>query len=112
MPVIIELRTDIEEYIKKHRLTKKWEKSKKLFENNPSHPSLNTELLEPKHRLIYSFRIDRKYRASCLIRGFTKKGRLLHALCSKDPLWIITSYDPSLNPDEWDENFKKRRKKP
>jgi len=63
MPVIIELRTDIEEYIKKHRLSKKWEKSKKLFKNNPSHPSFNTELLEPKHRLIYSFRIDRKYRA-------------------------------------------------
>ncbi len=63
MPVIIELRTDIEEYIKKHGLSKKWEKSTKLFEDNPSHPSLNTELLEPKHRLIYSFRIDRKYRA-------------------------------------------------
>ena len=36
---------------------------KKLFENNPSYPSLNTELLEPKHRLIYSFRLDKKYRA-------------------------------------------------
>ena len=63
MPFIIELRTDIEEYIKKHGLSKKWGKSQKLFENNPSHPSLNTELLEPKHRLIYSFRIDKKYRA-------------------------------------------------
>ena len=63
MPVIIELRTDIEEYIKKRGLSKKWVKSKKLFENNPSHPSLNTELLEPKHRLIYSFRIDKRYRA-------------------------------------------------
>ena len=63
MPIIIELRTDIEEYIRKHGLSKKWEKSKKLFEDNPSHLSLNTELLEPKHRLIYSFRIDRKHRA-------------------------------------------------
>ena len=63
MPVILELRTDIEEYIKKHGLLKKWLKAKKLFEDNPSHPSLNTELLEPKHRLIYSFRIDKKYRA-------------------------------------------------
>jgi hypothetical protein len=25
--------------------------------------NINTELLEPKHRLVYSFRIDRKYRA-------------------------------------------------
>jgi hypothetical protein len=47
MPFIIELRTDIEEYIKEHGLSKKWGKSKKLFENNPSHPSLNTELLDP-----------------------------------------------------------------
>jgi Txe/YoeB family toxin of Txe-Axe toxin-antitoxin module len=63
MPVIIDLRDDIEEYIKKHGLSKKWEKAKKLFENDSSHPSLNTELLEPRHRLIYSFRIDKKYRA-------------------------------------------------
>jgi len=63
MPVILDLREDIEEYIKKHGLSKKWEKAKRLFENEPSHPALNTELLEPKHRLIYSFRIDKKYRA-------------------------------------------------
>ena len=62
MPVILDLREGIEEYIKKHGLSKKWEKAKRLFENNPSHPSLNTELLEPKHRLVYSFRIDRKHR--------------------------------------------------
>ena len=63
MPVILDLREDIEEYVRKHGLSKKWEKAKRLFENDPSHPSLNTELLEPKHRLIYSFRINRKYRA-------------------------------------------------
>ena len=63
MPVIVDLRKDIEEYISKHGLLKKWEKAKRLFENDPSHPSLNTELLKPKHRLIYSFRIDKKHRA-------------------------------------------------
>lgn len=63
MPSIINLRDDIKAYLQKHALIKKWEKAKKLFENDPSHPSLNTELLEPKHRLIYSFRLDRKYRA-------------------------------------------------
>ncbi|MFQ5455479.1 MAG: hypothetical protein ACE5EA_04635 [Nitrospirota bacterium] len=62
MPVISELRDDIEKYIQKHCLWKKWVKTKRLFENDPSHPSLNVELLEPKHRLIYSFRIDRMYR--------------------------------------------------
>jgi Txe/YoeB family toxin of Txe-Axe toxin-antitoxin module len=63
MPVITELREDIREYIKKHALLRKWHKARSLFENNPSHPSLNTELLEPRHRGIYSFRIDIKYRA-------------------------------------------------
>ena len=62
MPIIVDLRDDIKEYIQRHGISRKWEKAKRLFENNPSHPSLNTELLEPKHRLIYSFRIDKKYR--------------------------------------------------
>ena len=62
MPVLIDLREDIEEYLRKHNLLSKWQKAKRLFENNPYHNSLNTELLEPKHRLIYSFRIDKKYR--------------------------------------------------
>lgn len=62
MPVIVDLRDDIKEYIQRHGISKKREKTKRLFENNPFHPSLNTELLEPKHRLIYSFRIDKKYR--------------------------------------------------
>jgi len=47
MPVISELRDDIEKYINNHGLSKKWEKAKQLFENDPSHPSLKTELLEP-----------------------------------------------------------------
>jgi Txe/YoeB family toxin of Txe-Axe toxin-antitoxin module len=62
VPVVVDLRKDIEQYLQKHGIWKKWEKVKRLFENNPSHPSLDTELLEPKHRLIYSFRIDKKYR--------------------------------------------------
>lgn len=62
MPSIVHLRDDIQKYLQNHGLAKKWEKAKKLFEKNPSHPSLNTEILEPKHRLIYSFRLDRKYR--------------------------------------------------
>jgi len=60
---IKELRKDLKEYLKIHNLGKKFNKAKKLFENNPFHPSLNTEILEPKHLKIYSFRIDKKYRA-------------------------------------------------
>ena len=57
------LREDLQKYLKKHQLGKKYQKAKRLFEENPFHPSLNTEILEPKHLKIYSFRIDKKYRA-------------------------------------------------
>ncbi len=60
---ILDLREDINQYIKQNKLEKKWLKSKLLFEENSKHPSLNTELLEPKWRGIYSFRLDKKYRA-------------------------------------------------
>jgi len=63
MPQLLDLREDILGYLRNHGLIKKWQEVKVLFENDPAHPSLNTELLEPKHRLIYSFRIDKKYRA-------------------------------------------------
>lgn len=63
MPFIRSLRRDIVEYLKEHSLLKKWDKAKKLFEENPRHPSLHTELLEPKENLLYSLRVDKKYRA-------------------------------------------------
>lgn len=47
----------------KYGLWKKWEKQIAFLRSNPQHPSLNTELLEPKKHGIYSFRIDRKFRA-------------------------------------------------
>lgn len=58
------LRPDLEKKLKKFGLVKKYAKAKILFEENPKHPSLNTELLKPKEWKVYSFRIDRKYRAS------------------------------------------------
>lgn len=57
------LRADLTEYILKNNLSKKWSKALYLLESNIKHPSLNTELLVPRWRGIYSFRIDRKYRA-------------------------------------------------
>lgn len=57
------LRHDLVKYLKSHNLAKKYEKQAKLFCQNPSYPSLKTERLEPRHFKIYSFRIDRKYRA-------------------------------------------------
>lgn len=69
MPRIHPLRKDIEEYLKTHGLTKKWEKARALFTANPRHPSLHTELLEPKVNLIYSFRLDQQYRALFLVHA-------------------------------------------
>ncbi|MDO8518481.1 MAG: hypothetical protein Q7S26_04305 [bacterium] len=68
---IVSLRTDLETYLRERQLITKWKKSAKLFEANIRHPSLNTELLQPHWRGIYSFRIDRKYRAHFFI---TPKG--------------------------------------
>ncbi len=57
------LRSDVRQYLQKRQLMKKWKKASDVFEHNIRHPSLNVELLEPRWRGIYSFRIDRKYRA-------------------------------------------------
>ena len=57
------LRKDLEDYLKNHQLEKKWQKILKYLQDNPSHPSLDLELLEPRWRGIYSFRLNRKYRA-------------------------------------------------
>ncbi len=54
---------EIVEYLQNHKLSKKFEKQTKFLEVNISHPSLNVEVLEPRHLKIFSFRVDKKYRA-------------------------------------------------
>lgn len=63
------LRKDLADYLATHNLTAKYQKTSKLLQQNIKHPSLNTELLEPKKHGIYSFRIDLKYRALFFIDG-------------------------------------------
>lgn len=55
-----ELNDKLKEYLKTHQLGRKFEKTKVLFEKDINHPSLNVEVLEPKHLKIYSFRLDKK----------------------------------------------------
>ena len=62
------LRKDLEEIIDQRGLRRKWDKAKELFENNIRHPSLHTELLEPRWRGIYSFRLDKQYRVLFFIQ--------------------------------------------
>jgi len=61
------LKNEVQDYIKNHQLIKKFEKAKRLFEQDENHPSLNVEVLEPKHLKIYSFRLDRKYRVIFIV---------------------------------------------
>ena len=65
---ILSLHLEIKAYLKERNLEKKFFKQKKLFEKNPFHPGLKTELLEPRKMKIWSFRIDRKYRAIFIFR--------------------------------------------
>ncbi|MBM4177446.1 hypothetical protein FJ208_01430 [Candidatus Gribaldobacteria bacterium] len=60
---ILPISEKLKQKIIENQLQEKWLKAKSLFEHNPRHPSLETELLEPKWRGIHSFRLDRKYRA-------------------------------------------------
>mgnify|MGYP001571641711 CR=1 FL=1 len=57
------LRKDLQRYLARHNLGNKFTKQLNLFLTDPGYPSLNTERIGTKHLEIYSFRIDRKYRA-------------------------------------------------
>lgn len=65
---ILPISTKLNSKIKKYNLQKKFTKQTKLLKENPKHPGLNLELLEPKKHGIYSFRIDKKYRALLIFR--------------------------------------------
>ena len=60
---VLPISEEIATYLKEHQLTRKFAKQVRLLEQNPQHRSLNLELLEPKDYGVYSFRIDKKYRA-------------------------------------------------
>lgn len=65
---ILPLRPDEEEYLVRHQLARKFKKQKRIFEQNPFHSGLATELLEPRALRLWSFRLDRKYRAIFIFR--------------------------------------------
>lgn len=59
----------VKKQLAKWKLSRKFEKQLRIFEVDPSYPSLNTEKLEPTSVGLYSFRIDKKYRAIFRIRN-------------------------------------------
>ncbi len=60
---IAPLKQAVLDYLEKHSLTKKFNKQLNFLKIDFRHPSLHTEILEPKERGIRSFRINRDYRA-------------------------------------------------
>lgn len=65
---VLPLHPEIQQYLAERQLGQKFEKQKRFFESNPFHRSLETELLEPRRMRIWSFRVDRKYRAIFIFR--------------------------------------------
>jgi len=68
VPKILPLNSKVNKLLQKHSLENKFNKQIKLLAENPNHPSLRLELLEPKKYGVYSFRIDRKFRALFIFR--------------------------------------------
>lgn len=72
MEVMFPINRRILTYLKRHGIERAFEKQLLLFKHNPYHPSLHTEILEPKYLRIYSFRITRQYRAIFVYCGDQK----------------------------------------
>ncbi|OGG34869.1 hypothetical protein A2363_00315 [Candidatus Gottesmanbacteria bacterium RIFOXYB1_FULL_47_11] len=68
MITILPIGAHVERRLTRWQLRKKFAKQCILFIHNPKHPSLHVELMEPHNLGIYSFRIDRKYRAVFIFR--------------------------------------------
>jgi plasmid maintenance system killer protein len=66
---ILDLTPHLKAILDRHGLRKAFGKQKSLFENNWRHPSLHTEILEPRHLKIYSFRITQKWRALFFVKN-------------------------------------------
>lgn len=63
------LRLDLDKYLVKHFLEKKWEKIKKFLENDLRHSSLDFKKIVFKHTVVYSFRLDKQYRGICVLKS-------------------------------------------
>jgi len=65
---ILILHRELQEYLRRRGLTQKFTKQKRFFEKDVFYSSLKTELLEPRRMRIWSFRLDKKYRAIFVFR--------------------------------------------
>lgn len=65
---VLPVHHEVIEYLQSRNLLRKFYKQLELLKRNFLHPSLEVELLEPKHLRFWSFRIDKKYRAIFIFR--------------------------------------------
>lgn len=66
---VLPLGDRLRRHLTKQQLFSVFAKQVALFQVNPFHPSLHTELLEPKHLRLYSFRLTRRYRVIFIYVG-------------------------------------------
>lgn len=71
MPNILPFGEKLKKKAQKYGIQNKLAKQCQLLSENPRHPSLHLELLEPHEVGLYSFRIDRKFRAIFYIQEAT-----------------------------------------
>jgi plasmid maintenance system killer protein len=70
---LISLTEKQKKYLKKFNLEKKFKKQINILLDNPRHPSLNVEKIPSFGSGLYSFRIDKQYRAIfAFSKGFVK----------------------------------------
>jgi plasmid maintenance system killer protein len=67
--ILLPVHPEILEYVTYRRLLRTFQKQCRLFIANSNHPGLHTEVLEPAHLKIHSFRVNKKYRAIFIYRG-------------------------------------------
>ena len=63
------LNLKLQRYLASHGLEKKFKKQLALLTQDVFSKGLNFEKLVPHHLGLYSFRIDRQYRAICVVEG-------------------------------------------
>lgn len=65
---------DLKKYLKKHNLAEKFQKQFYLFTNNPYHPSLHTERLEPRSLKLFFLSLRPKIQGNFCFCQTTRSG--------------------------------------
>ena len=76
------------------------------------HPAIIREAVCSPHAEVIELTLDDPRGPSCLVLGWWGDKRPLHVLFGLGfPLWIITAWDPSVDPkNRWEPDFKTRRR--